>query len=126
MLVIGDKSYTKAEIDLLSIPELNKLMCEVQEAIHKAAAEKNYLTTLPNNRKNIKTLKKVKSVSNDLMTLQDSVNYISAVRKAKRDTQMTEIQWLRKFYDLCSVSLRKSQMSKLECETTAQVGYGRP
>lgn len=123
---LGYKVIQKEEVQSMDLIELNTLMCELQEQIHITAAEKNKITTLPKNKKDGKTIVRVRKLTEKIMQLQDAVNYVSAVKKAKRDSQSRERDWLKNFYNLVQLSVRKGVFDKLVSETTAQIGYAKP
>lgn len=123
---LGYKVVQKEEVQDMDLIELNTLMCELQEQIHITAAEKNKLTTLPKNKKDGKTIVRVRKLTEKIMQLQDAVNYVSAVKKAKRDSQSRERDWLKNFYTLVQLSVRKGVFDKLVSEVTAQMGYAKP
>lgn len=123
---LGYKVVQKEEVQSMDLVELNTLMCELQEQIHITAVEKNKLTTLPKNKKDGKTIVRVRNLTEKIMQLQDAVNYVSSVKKAKRDSQSRERDWLKNFYNLVQLSVRKGVFDKLVSETTAQIGYAKP
>ena len=125
IIYLNNREVYKSDIDLMDLPELNKLMCEVQEEIHKSAIKKTRLATLPKSKKDGKTLTKLRKCSERLMYLQDAVNYISNAKKAKRDNQSKERDFYKLWVQKAQLTLRKSLYEKIEAEVTAELGYGR-
>lgn len=123
---LGYKVVQKEEVQDMDLIELNTLMCELQEQIHITAAEKNKLTTLPKNKKDGKTIVRVRKLTEKIMQLQDAVNYVSAIKKQKRETISSERDWLRHFYSLTQLSIQKGVFDKLVSEVTTQMGYAKP
>lgn len=123
VIYLNNKEVHKTDIDLMELNELNGLMYEVQEEIHKTAIEKNRLSTLPKNKKDGKTFTKVRKCTEKIMYLQDAVNYISNAKKAKRDTQVSEKEWYKRWYQLAKMSLPKRTWEKIDKDTVSQMGY---
>lgn len=121
--VLHDKFYREDDLKTMSVNELNILIVNIQEEIHRTAKQKQKLTTLPNSKKNDKTLGKATHLGTVLMDLQDANNLVSTYRKNARDTMVKDKEYFKQFYKFAKEELRKGQFEKLVELTNQKTGY---
>lgn len=120
---LNNSTITDTDLQFMELHEINSIMCELQEKSHKLAAEKRRLTTLPKNKKNGKTISEVTGLSEQLMKIQDDINYVSMLKKNKRDVMQKERDFYQKFAEIAKRTLKKNVFQSILGEATQELGY---
>lgn len=120
---LNGRTVTEVDVGFMKLDEVNQILEEIQSEIFKTAKEKRSLTTLPQCKKDTKSLRKVNALSKRLMDLQEAQCWIGRFRKKKRDTMQKEKTWYRAFYSLTKDTIRKGVLEKLIEQTNKKVEY---
>lgn len=120
---LNNKTYTKTELSKMSLKELSELTVDIQEEIHRLAAEKRQLLTLPKQKKNGRTLNKAVSIGKHIALLQTFANTVSHCKKCLRDSMQKERDFYKVFLQITKKKVNKRLFQKLICETEEQCKY---
>lgn len=122
---LNKRKITSVDVQMMDLNEINSLIFECQTEIHRLVNEKLKLTTLPGKLKNTKTIAMVRELTSNIMHVQDFVNYVSVIKKQKRDNQLKERDWYRKFYEMTKLNIRDGLFEKIEKQTEKEIGFVR-
>lgn len=114
-----------SEVDcrFMELSELQLISEEIQSEIFELSKEKRSINSLPKCKKDTKTLKRYNRTVDRLCDLHDALNWVSRLKKQKRDTMAKDKQWYRNFFIYARENLRKSQFEKFIEQTNLNTGY---
>lgn len=122
-ITLNNKLYTEVDVSLMELNQIQLLIEELQSEIFKKSSEKRKLCTLPACKKDVKTLKKVAKLTDELSELQIAQTWVGRIKKQKRDTMSKEKQWFRAAFISLSFLVRKGLLEKVIKETNEKLGY---